>query len=104
MRRNLILAVVAVAVGLGVWLWWQQGGFGGPVSDAAARRYFDRIVAVAQAKDFQALCRLNGTVGTCRGTACLLPRGLRLGPGAFVPPGSSAGRVLPAVRPARSPH
>src|SRR5213593_401380 len=66
MRRNLILAAVAVAVGLGVWLWWQQGGFGGPVGDAAARRYFDRIVAAAQAKDFEALCRLNGSVGTCR--------------------------------------
>ena len=28
----------------GSWLWWQGGGFGGPVSDSSARRYFGRIV------------------------------------------------------------
>src|SRR2546425_4063514 len=90
MRRTFILAAVAVVVALGLWLWWQGGGFGGPVSDAAARRYFDRIVAAAQAKDFQALCRLNGTVGTCREELRVYcPDGFGSGPGPSFPQGAS---------------
>jgi len=63
--RFLLPAALAVAIAAGGWLWWQGGGFGRPVSDAAARRYFNKIVAAAMAKDFDELCRHNGSVGTC---------------------------------------
>jgi hypothetical protein len=66
MRTKLLILVAIVAVPLGVWVWWLQGGFGGRVSDEDARRYFDRIVAAAEKKDFETLCRLNASVGTCR--------------------------------------
>lgn len=66
MRAKLLVGLAVLAAALGGFVWWQQGGFGGPVSDEAARRYFDRIVAAAQAKDFEALCALNGSAGTCR--------------------------------------
>jgi hypothetical protein len=66
MRAKLLIGFAVLAAGLGGLVWWQQGGFGGPVSDEAARRYFDRIVAAAQAKDFETLCNLNGSAGTCR--------------------------------------
>ena len=65
-RKKFLLPVAVIAVAVGVWVWWQQGGLGGPVSDQAARQYFSRIVAAAQAKDFEALCRLNASVGTCQ--------------------------------------
>jgi hypothetical protein len=65
MKPKLLIPLVVVAAGIGAWVWWMQGGFGGPVSDGAARTYFERIVAAAEAKDFDALCRLNGSVGTC---------------------------------------
>jgi hypothetical protein len=65
MRRKLLVPLVVVAAAVGIWVWWLQGGFGGPVSDEAARRYFDRIVAAAQAKDFEALCGLNGSANVC---------------------------------------
>lgn len=65
MRLKLLVPLVVIAVTAGGWVWWQQGGPGGPVSDEAARRYFARIVDAAQAKDFEALCRLNASVGTC---------------------------------------
>jgi hypothetical protein len=90
MRRNLIVAAVAVVAGLGVWVWWQQGGFGGPVSDAAARRYFDRIVAAAQAKDFDALCRFNGSVSNCQAELRInCPENLGSGPAPSFPPGEA---------------
>ncbi|MGH8973131.1 MAG: hypothetical protein ACRD0C_07985 [Acidimicrobiia bacterium] len=66
MNRKLLIPLAAVAAVIGVWVWWMQGGFGGPVSDAAARSYFARIVAAARAQDFDALCRLNSSVGPCR--------------------------------------
>jgi hypothetical protein len=65
-RTKLLVVVAVAAAAIGVWAWWMQGGFGGPVSDHAARRYFDRIVAAAQAKDFEGLCRLNGSASLCR--------------------------------------
>jgi hypothetical protein len=65
-RTKLLVAAAVVTAGIGGLVWWQQGGFGGPVSDEAARRYFDRIVVATEAKDFDALCRLNGSTGTCR--------------------------------------
>ena len=65
MKRKVLLSLAIVVIAAGVAVWWQQGGFGGPVSDAAARRYFAQIVNAAMAKDFDALCRLNGSVGTC---------------------------------------
>ncbi|MGH9039564.1 MAG: hypothetical protein ACRDZ3_04980 [Acidimicrobiia bacterium] len=64
-RAKLLVPLVALAVVGGVWVWWMQGGVGGPVSDEAARSYFERIVAAAEAKDFETLCRLNSSVGTC---------------------------------------
>ena len=60
-----MVPLLVLALPIGVWVWWMQGGFGGPVSDGAARTYFERIVAAAEAKDFDALCRLNGSVSTC---------------------------------------
>ena len=65
MKARVLVPLAAFVLGLGVLVWWQQGGFGGPVSDGAARRYFSQIVAAAEAKDFAALCRLNASVGTC---------------------------------------
>ncbi|MGH8991043.1 MAG: hypothetical protein ACRDZ7_05885 [Acidimicrobiia bacterium] len=53
--------------GLGGWLWF-GGGAESPISDADARGYLDRMVAAAQARDFDALCDLNGSVGNCRRT------------------------------------
>jgi hypothetical protein len=64
-RSKVQISLLVLAVPIGVWVWWMQGGFGGPVSDPAARGYFARIVAAAQAKDFDALCRLNSSVGPC---------------------------------------
>jgi hypothetical protein len=64
-QRKFMLLAIAVLLVAGVAVWWQQGGFGGPVSDGAARRYFARVVDAAMAKDFDGLCRLNGSVGTC---------------------------------------
>jgi hypothetical protein len=90
MRRNLILAAVAVIAGVAFWAWWQGGGFGGPVSDEAARRYFDRIVAAAQAKDFDALCRLNSSVGTCREELRVnCPKNFGSGPAPSFPQGAA---------------
>ena len=60
------LALLATA-GLGVW-WWSFGGAETPVSEADARRYLDRMVAAAHARDFEALCRLNGAVLNCKRT------------------------------------
>lgn len=57
MRAKLLIGFLVLAGPLGGFVWWQQGGFGGPVSDEAARRYFDWIVTAAQAKDFQAPLR-----------------------------------------------
>lgn len=65
MRPKLLIPLLAVAAAAGVWVWWLQGGFGGPVSDRAARQYFERIVAAAMAEDFDTLCRLNSSVSTC---------------------------------------
>ncbi|HEY3241171.1 MAG TPA: hypothetical protein VGL92_16525 [Acidimicrobiia bacterium] len=65
MKAKLLVPILVVVAGIGAVVWWLQGGFGGPVSDAAARRYFQQIVAAAQAKDFDALCRLNSSVGAC---------------------------------------
>ena len=70
-RLLALFAVLAVA-GVGGW-WWFFGGAETPVSDGQARRYLGRMVAAAQAKDFEALCGLNGSVGNCRrmlDTAC----------------------------------
>jgi hypothetical protein len=63
-----LLSVTAV----GAW-WWFFGGAETPVSEADARSYLNRMVAAAQAGDFEALCTLNGSVGNCRRmleTAC----------------------------------
>jgi hypothetical protein len=65
LRVRVLAPVLAVVVVVGVWVWWMQGGLGGPVGDSAARTYFARIVVAAQAKDFPALCRLNSSVGPC---------------------------------------
>ena len=66
MRTKVLIAAAVAAAAIAGWVWWQQGGFGCPVSDEAARRYFDRIVAAAEAKDFQALCDFNGSARVCR--------------------------------------
>jgi hypothetical protein len=84
MSRKLLLPIVAVLAVVGVWVWWQQGGVGGAVSDQAAREYFARIVTAAQEKDFDALCRLNASQGTCEfdmRVACRPPAGGPIDPG-----------------------
>ena len=58
--------VAAAIAAVGAWLWWQGGGFGGPVSDSSARGYFSRIVDAAMAQDFDELCRFNGSESNCR--------------------------------------
>lgn len=83
MKPKLLVPLLVALVGIGGWVWWSQGGLGGPIGDGAARSYFARIVAAAEAKDFDALCRLNASVGTCqfelRG-ACADPAGAPLFP------------------------
>ena len=84
MTKKVLIPLAVAAVAVGVWIWWQQGGVGGPVSEEAARRYFARIVAAAEAKDFDALCRLNSSVGTCEfemRAFCRPPTGGPLNPG-----------------------
>lgn len=69
-------------------MWWLQGGFGGPVSDEAARRYFDRIVAAVQNKDFEALCKLNGSAKVCwEELRVYCPESFGSGPGLQFPEG-----------------
>lgn len=62
--RLLVSLALLVAAGLGG-SWWYFGGAETPVSEADARRYLDRMVAAAQAGDFEELCNLNGAVGNC---------------------------------------
>lgn len=84
MSRRVVVPVFAVLVVLGAWIWWQQGGLGGPVSDEAARRYFSRIVAAAERNDFDALCELNASRGSCEfdlRIACRPPAGGPIDPG-----------------------
>lgn len=66
MKTRLLLAgLVLLAGALGFW-WWTFGGAEKPVTEREARRYLDRIVEAARARDFDAVCRLNGSVGNCR--------------------------------------
>jgi hypothetical protein len=65
--RLLVLFAVLAVAGIGGW-WWFFGGAETSVSEDQARRYLGRMVAAAQAKDFEALCELNGAVGNCRRT------------------------------------
>lgn len=66
MKARLLIPIALVAAaGLGVW-WWFFGGAEIPVTENEARRYLDRIVAAAEKRDFEALCRLNGSVLNCR--------------------------------------
>lgn len=84
MSRKLLLPIVGLLALVGVWIWWQQGGVSGPVSDEAARKYFARIAMAAQQKDFAALCKLNASVGTCEfdlRIACRPPAGGPIDPG-----------------------
>lgn len=72
MTRPRLFAIVIGIVGVGGW-WWLFGGAEASVSEDQARRYLDRMVAAAQAKNFEALCDLNGSVGNCQrmlDTAC----------------------------------
>lgn len=66
MKVRRLFPVAAVVTG--GWLAWglYWGDFRGPVTDSEARGHFERIVAAARAKDFDALCRLNSSVRTCR--------------------------------------
>jgi hypothetical protein len=83
-RKVLLSLGVALLLVVGAVIWWQQGGVGGPVSDQAARKYFARVVTAAQRKDFDSLCRLNASVGTCQfdlRIACRPPAGGPIDPG-----------------------
>ncbi|MGH8992876.1 MAG: hypothetical protein ACRDZ7_15310, partial [Acidimicrobiia bacterium] len=93
-RAKVLVPLLAVAVVAGAWVWWMQGGFGGPVSDEAARSYFDRIVAAARAKDFDTLCRLNSTVGTCEfELKNICPENFGTGPAPVFPQGEALDQV-----------
>ena len=84
MSRKLLLPIIGFVVVIGAWVWWQQGGVGGAVSDQAARKYFARIVTAAQQKDFDTLCELNASQGTCEfdmRVACRPPDGGPIDPG-----------------------
>lgn len=62
-RRVLGLGgVLLLAALVGFW-WWTR--LTPPVTEAEARAYLDRIVAAAQSRDFEAMCRLNGAVMNC---------------------------------------
>ena len=62
--RLVVPLALLAAVGFGAWSWFFSGAET-PVSEAQARRYLDRMVAAAQARDFESLCRLNGAVLNC---------------------------------------
>ena len=64
-RRRVLAFLLVVSAAAGVW-WWTAGGAEKPVTEAEARRFLGQIVAAAQAKDFEAVCDLNGSVGNCR--------------------------------------
>jgi hypothetical protein len=84
MSRKLLLPAVGLLIIVAVAIWWQQGGIGGPVRDDAARKFFERIVTAAQEKDFDALCKLNASRGTCEfdlRIACRPPTGGPIDPG-----------------------
>lgn len=63
--RLLVPVALLALMGAGAW-WWFSGGADIPVTEAEARRYLDRMVAAAEARDFEALCELNGSVLNCR--------------------------------------
>ncbi len=65
-RRALGLGGVVLFVLTGSAWWWTR--VTPPVTEAEARAYLNRIVAAAQAQDFDTLCRLNGSVNICSRT------------------------------------
>ena len=65
--RLLVPLALLGAISVGAW-WWLFGGAETPVSEAQARGYLDRMVAAAQARDFEGLCGLNGAVLNCERT------------------------------------
>ncbi len=68
-RRVLGLgAVIAVLVVVGTWYVLHASGATGPVTEAEARAYLNRIVAAARAGDLNKVCHLNGSVNNCRHT------------------------------------
>jgi hypothetical protein len=104
MRPRLLFPLVLGVAGVGVWVWWLQGGFGGPVSDEAARSYFDRIVAAAQDKDFEALCQLNGSASVCRSELRVYcPEGFGSGPAPQFPGGEELEQECREAVPAEPP-
>jgi hypothetical protein len=105
MRRKLLVPILVVVAGIGAVVWWMQGGFGGPVSDEAARSYFERIVAAAQAKDFDALCRLNSSVGTCEfELRNICPENFGSGPAPSFPQGEALKQVCRESVPPEPPE
>ena len=90
--RLLVPLAVLVAVGFGAW-WWFFGGAEAAVSEAQARRYLDRMVAAAEARDFESLCRLDGAARNCERT---LDTGCDP---STAPPAISCKETVPAERP-----
>jgi hypothetical protein len=64
-RRALGLAVLVLLIGVPVWVFTHRSS---PrrVSEAEARDYLGRIVAAAQARDFEAMCAFNHAVSNCQ--------------------------------------
>src|SRR5581483_3663073 len=62
--RRLLIAVAIFAAAWAAWGWY-WGDFLGQVSEAEARGYFSKAVDAVQRKDFDGLCRLNSSYGTC---------------------------------------
>lgn len=99
-RRVLGLGgVLLLAALLGFW-WWTR--LTPPVTEAEARAYLDKIVAAAEARDFDRMCRLNGAVSNCETQLQLAGRDTvpaeppRVTGSRYHPkkPGGTAGRVL----------
>src|SRR5438132_9420602 len=65
-RRVIACAVVVAVLGGFALVRTAGGGSEKPVADAEARRYLDRIVAAAQARDWEKLCHLSAAVFNCR--------------------------------------
>lgn len=65
-RRALGLATLVLVIGVAVWMLPHRHKPRPNVTEAEARAYLGRIVAAAQAHDFEGVCALNHAVPNCR--------------------------------------
>jgi hypothetical protein len=68
-RRVLGLGgLIAAVLVVGAWQMLHATGTTGPVTEAEARAFLNRIVAAARAGDLDKVCHLNGSVHNCQRT------------------------------------